>query len=84
MKELIVLGNRLRKYRRAAGFHTQLDLALDSGVGQSSISDYERGKRAMHSETAKRLAASLDVHPSLLVYVDLEDGEVEARAESGN
>lgn len=75
-QELRILGNRLRKYRLAADFRTQADLAFNSGVGQGSISAYERGRRPMHSETAKLLAASLDVHPSLLLFVDLEDGDV--------
>lgn len=49
------LGRRLLKLRRAARkSHEQL--ADDSGIGASTLADYERGFAMLHFNTPKRLA----------------------------
>lgn len=52
----------LKKLRRERGL-TQVELAKKSGVGQNMISMIEGGERELSSETALKLADSLDVEP---------------------
>ena len=54
---LLFLGLRLLRYREKLGL-TQLQLSIESGVGQASISDYERGVRAMMG-CGRRAGASI-------------------------
>jgi transcriptional regulator with XRE-family HTH domain len=53
------LGVSLKRLRRAAGM-TQEELAERAGISARTVSDVERGLRAVvHGDTARRLAAAL-------------------------
>src|SRR5437879_742324 len=54
-------GNLLRRYRAAAGL-TQEELAGRAALSVRAIQDLERGlRRAPHPDTARRLAAALQL-----------------------
>ncbi len=55
----------LARLREERGL-TQLQLALEVGLGQSDIGDIERGVREPRVTTIAKLAAGLDVHPGEL------------------
>ena len=54
------LGKRLAKIRKDRGF-TQVELAEKTGVIQTIISDYERGKLRPHPDMLVRLAHTMQV-----------------------
>lgn len=54
--------------RHRAGL-TQHELAKRSGIRQSTISEYERGKRRLTLRTAMRLAEALGTEPERLLGV---------------
>ncbi|MHB9029174.1 MAG: helix-turn-helix domain-containing protein [Candidatus Latescibacterota bacterium] len=54
------IGNLLAGARHKANL-TQTQLAGKLGIRQNMISDYERGKRRLSPEMAKRIAKILDI-----------------------
>ncbi len=61
IKDRILAGYRLK-----AGI-TQKELARRTGMTQSVVSEYERGKRAMTEKAAVRFAAALGIDPACLL-----------------
>jgi transcriptional regulator with XRE-family HTH domain len=53
-------GQRLARIRRERGF-TQIELAEKTGLVQTLVSDYERGKLRLNAEMILRLATALEV-----------------------
>ena len=53
-QELIMLGNRIREYRKERGFSQEI-LAEKSGVSTNTISRIEGGQMAMSVEIYKEL-----------------------------
>jgi transcriptional regulator with XRE-family HTH domain len=53
-------GQRLARLRRERGF-TQNELADRTGLVQTLVSDYERGKLRLNADMILRFAAALDV-----------------------
>jgi transcriptional regulator with XRE-family HTH domain len=53
-------GQRLARIRRERGF-TQIELADKTGLVQTLISDYERGKLRLNADMILRFAAALEV-----------------------
>ena len=54
------VGNLLAGARHKAGL-TQKELAVKLGVRQNMISDYERGRRRLSLQMAKRIAKTLNI-----------------------
>lgn len=63
-----ILGRNVRELRKRAGM-SQEELALETGMKRSYISDLERGTRNPSVKAIARLAASLGVEPELLVRI---------------
>jgi len=64
------LGDRVRLFRKKKDW-TLEDLALESGLHPSSISQVERGERNLTLKNLSRLAEGLEVDPyQLLLYED--------------
>ncbi len=61
-----LLGANVRRYRKLAGM-SQEELALESGMKRSYVSDLERGTRNPSVRALGRLAAALKVEPSVLL-----------------
>jgi transcriptional regulator with XRE-family HTH domain len=53
-------GQRLARIRRERGF-TQIELAEKTGLVQTLVSDYERGKLRLNADMILRLATALEV-----------------------
>jgi len=53
-------GQRLARIRRERGF-TQVELAQKTGLTQTLVSDYERGKLRLNAEMILRFANALEV-----------------------
>ena len=53
-------GQRLARIRRERGF-TQVELAERTGLVQTLVSDYERGKLRLNADMILRFATALDV-----------------------
>lgn len=53
-------GQRLARIRRERGF-TQVELAEKTGLVQTLVSDYERGKLRLNADMILRLATALEV-----------------------
>jgi transcriptional regulator with XRE-family HTH domain len=53
-------GRRLARIRRERGF-TQVELAERTGLVQTLVSDYERGKLRLNADMILRFATALDV-----------------------
>jgi transcriptional regulator with XRE-family HTH domain len=53
-------GQRLARIRRERGF-TQVELAERTGLVQTLVSDYERGKLRLNADMILRFSAALDV-----------------------
>lgn len=53
-------GQRLARLRRERGF-TQVELAEKTGLVQTLVSDYERGKLRLNAEMILRFATALEV-----------------------
>ncbi len=54
---------------RARAALSQEELSRRSGVSQGTLSDLERGKRAAHPGTRRKLAEALGVEPQSLAYL---------------
>lgn len=66
-----LLGANVRRYRKLAGM-SQEELALDSGLKRSYVSDLERGTRNPSVRALGRLASALSVEPSRLLELSLQ------------
>lgn len=64
-----VFGENVRKARNLRGL-TQEELALDTGIKRSYISDLERGTRNPTVRAVGRLAVALGVKPEDLLKTD--------------
>lgn len=71
MDAVVLLGLNVRKYRKQRGM-TQEQLALDTEMERSYVSDLERGTRNPSVRAVERLAKALDVQPHLLLMPDDE------------
>ena len=63
---LIRFGQNVALLRRKAGL-SQLELALDTGISKSHISDIEKGRRNVSLVSLTRLARGLHVDISALL-----------------
>ena len=54
------IGERIARLRKERGL-TQVELAKKIGIGQTLITDYERGKLRLHAEMVIRFAIALNV-----------------------
>lgn len=61
-----LLGGNVRRYRKLAGM-SQEELALESGLKRSYVSDLERGTRNPTVRALGRLADALKVKPAALL-----------------
>lgn len=61
-----ILGRNVRRVRRARGL-SQEEVALESGMKRSYVSDLERGTRNPTVRALGRLAIALGVDPSTLL-----------------
>ena len=59
-------GQRLARIRRERGF-TQIELAEKTGLVQTLVSDYERGKLRLNADTILRFAMVLEVSTDALL-----------------
>jgi transcriptional regulator with XRE-family HTH domain len=59
-------GQRLARIRRERGF-TQIELAERTGLVQTLVSDYERGKLRLKADMILRFAAALEVSTDALL-----------------
>lgn len=72
------IGARLAQLRRERGF-TQVELARKLRVGQSVVSDYERGRKRLHGQLIVKLARILGVtSDELLGLSGTERSDLEA------
>jgi ribosome-binding protein aMBF1 (putative translation factor) len=60
-------GDSVRVAREMLGW-SQVDLAKECSIPQSTISGIESGRIALGVERAKKLAIALHVHPSVLLF----------------
>jgi transcriptional regulator with XRE-family HTH domain len=70
----MVDGAKLRRLRLARTL-TMRELADRSGVNHAAISQIERGKRAPHPSTIRKLATALEVDPEALLLDVEEEGK---------
>ncbi len=61
-----IFGRNVRQWRTKQGL-SQEELALESGMKRSYVSDLERGTRNPSIKAIARLAAALDVEPDILL-----------------
>jgi transcriptional regulator with XRE-family HTH domain len=61
-----LLGANVRRHRKLAGM-SQEELALESGLKRSYVSDLERGTRNPTVRALGRLAEALKVKPAVLL-----------------
>lgn len=61
-----LLGANVRRYRKLAGM-SQEELALESGMKRSYVSDLERGTRNPSVRALGRLAEALKIEPHQLL-----------------
>jgi transcriptional regulator with XRE-family HTH domain len=71
-------GQRLARIRRERGF-TQIELAEKTGMVQTLVSDYERGKLRLNADMILRFATALEVSTDALLQ---PDGPVESKKPS--
>ncbi|MDR2695258.1 MAG: helix-turn-helix transcriptional regulator [Deltaproteobacteria bacterium] len=65
-KDMPFPGSYLAGFRHREGM-TQMELAERSGIPRRHISEMENGKRPIGKANAKKLAASLNIDPRLLL-----------------
>lgn len=63
------VGERIARLRKERGL-TQVELAKKIGIGQTLITDYERGKLRLHAEMVIRFAIALDVRTDELLGIN--------------
>lgn len=73
-QELIMLGNRIREYRKERGFSQEI-LAEKSGVSTNTISRIEGGQMAMSVEILQKIVKALGVDANTLLGVSTEVNE---------
>ena len=61
-----ILGQNIREWRKRRGF-SQEELALETGMKRSYVSDIERGTRNPSVKAIERLAKALKVEADILV-----------------
>lgn len=64
------IGTRIAHLRKERGL-TQVQLAERIGIGQTLITDYERGKLRLHAEMVIRFAMALEVSTDDLLGVQI-------------
>lgn len=70
-------GRRLRGARTSKGWSLkELSGKVQNILSESRLSNYEQGTRMMGTEEALALHRVLDVQPSYLLCVDVEEGEM--------
>jgi transcriptional regulator with XRE-family HTH domain len=62
------MGRRIRRARKALGW-TQEDLGDATGIDQTRITVFERGRKSMHLRTFLKLANALNVDPAIWFVV---------------
>lgn len=67
-----LLGENVRRYRKLRGL-TQEQLALDTEMERSYVSDLERGTRNPSVRAVGRLAEALGIEPHLLLMTETND-----------
>ena len=75
-QELIMLGNRIREYRKERGFSQEI-LAEKSGVSTNTISRIEGGQMAMSVGILQKNVKALGVDANTLLGVSTEVNETE-------
>ena len=75
-QELIILGNRIREYRKERGFSQEI-LAEKSGVSTNTISRIEGGQMAMSVGILQKIVKALGVDANTLLGVSTEVNETE-------
>ena len=75
-QELIMLGNRIREYRKERGFSQEI-LAEKSGVSTNTISRIEGGQLAMSVGILQKIVKALGVDANTLLGVSTEVNETE-------
>lgn len=65
-KELVSLGDAIRRARKAAGLSQEL-LAVDAGLDRSYMGGIERGEHNLTIMNLCRISAALEVSPSSLL-----------------
>lgn len=73
-QELIILGNRIREYRKERGFSQEI-LAERSGVSTNTISRIEGGQMAMSVGILQKIVKALGVDANTLLGVSTEVNE---------
>lgn len=73
-QELIMLGNRIREYRKKRGFSQEI-LAEKSGVSTNTISRIEGGQMAMSVGILQKIVKALGVDANTLLGVSTEVNE---------
>lgn len=73
-QELIMLGNRIREYRKERGFSQEI-LAEKSGVSTNTISRIEGGQMAMSVGILQRIVKALRVDANVLLGVSTDVNE---------
>lgn len=73
-QELIMLGNRIREYRKERGFSQEI-LAEKSGVSTNTISRIEGGQMAMSVGILQKIVKALGVDANTLLGVSTEINE---------
>lgn len=73
-QELIMLGNRIREYRKERGFSQEI-LAEKSGVSTNTISRIEGGQMAMSVGILQKIVKALGVDANTLLGVSTEVNE---------
>ena len=73
-QELIMLGNRIREYRKERGFSQEI-LAEKSGVSTNTISRIEGGQMAMSVGILQKIVKALGVDANTLLGISTEVNE---------
>lgn len=60
MKQRVILGSNIRRYRKLCGF-SQEALAQKSGLDRTYVGGIERGERNVSIDNIGKIAAALDV-----------------------
>ena len=74
-QELIMLGNRIREYRKERGFSQEI-LAEKSGVSTNTISRIEGGQMAMSVGILQRIVKALGVDANVMLGVSTDGNEI--------
>lgn len=73
-QELIMLGNRIREYRKERGFSQEI-LAEKSGVSTNTISRIEGGQMAMSVGILQKIVKVLGVDANVLLGINTDVSE---------